>query len=210
MAERLKREFIELLERDKEFRYTVAGYLGLGDILKRLDRIEENIQKLWEEVKSLREGQEKLWKGQERIWRYVTREFSELRMALGVSFEIQAAAYVELLLDEMGYPGARVGKKYLVHDGEVIEINLFCEEPLVVGEATVVVRSRGEAEAEVGKLVKRIDLVRSKYRKEPMLKILSVARVAADVSDVLRREAEKHGIKLVLGEEIEENLQPTT
>ena len=209
MAERLKREFIDLLEKDKEFRYTVAGYLGLADILKRLDRIEENIQKLWEEVKSLREGQEKLWKGQERIWRYVTRGFSERRMALSVSFEMQAAAYVELLLDEMGYPEARVGKKFLVHDGEVVEINLFCEEPLVVGEATVVVRSRGEAEAEIGKLVKRIDIVKSKYGKEPILKILSVARATADVAEVLRRESEKHAIKLVLGEEIEEDLQQT-
>jgi len=30
MAEKLKREFIDLLEWDVEFRYTVAGYLGLS------------------------------------------------------------------------------------------------------------------------------------------------------------------------------------
>jgi hypothetical protein len=36
MASRLKKEFIRLLERDGEFRYAVAGYLGLADISKSL------------------------------------------------------------------------------------------------------------------------------------------------------------------------------
>jgi chromosome segregation ATPase len=78
MSEKLKKEFIELLEKDKEFRYTVAGYLGLSEILKRLDRLEEGQTKLWEgqtklweEVKSLREGQAKLWEGQTKLWEEV-------------------------------------------------------------------------------------------------------------------------------------------
>jgi regulator of replication initiation timing len=72
---KLKEEFLELLEKDKEFRYSVAGYLGFSEILKRLDRLEEgqnklfesqkriweNIEKLWEEIRNLREGQNKLW-----------------------------------------------------------------------------------------------------------------------------------------------------
>lgn len=41
MVGKLKKEFLELLEKDLEFRYTVAGYLGLSEILKRLDRLEE-------------------------------------------------------------------------------------------------------------------------------------------------------------------------
>jgi predicted nuclease with TOPRIM domain len=80
LAEKLKREFIELLEKDVEFRYTVAGYLGLSEILKRLDRheshileilkrldrLEENQEKLGEEVRALREEQRKLWEGQNK------------------------------------------------------------------------------------------------------------------------------------------------
>jgi len=75
---KLKEEFIELLDKDREFRYTVAGYLGLSEILKRLDRLEEGQnklwegqEKLWEEVKLLREGQNKLWEGQEKLWEEV-------------------------------------------------------------------------------------------------------------------------------------------
>jgi len=75
MSEKLKKEFIELLEKDRDFRYTVAGYLGLSEILKRLDRLEEGQNrlweaqaKLWEEVKGLREDQKKLWENQNRLW----------------------------------------------------------------------------------------------------------------------------------------------
>jgi predicted nuclease with TOPRIM domain len=71
MAVRLQRQFLKLLDEDKEFRYTVAGYLGLGEILKRLDSIEENIRKIWEEIRGLREGQDKLWEAQNRLWEEV-------------------------------------------------------------------------------------------------------------------------------------------
>jgi chromosome segregation ATPase len=55
--EDLKREFLELLDRDLEFRYAVAGYLGLSEILKRLDAIAEEQVRLREEQISLREEQ---------------------------------------------------------------------------------------------------------------------------------------------------------
>jgi len=71
----LRAQLLDLLDRDKEFRYAVAGKLGLSEILERLDRNEEAIRKLWEEVRALREGQEKLWEnyeklaqGQEKLW----------------------------------------------------------------------------------------------------------------------------------------------
>ncbi len=85
MSEKLKREFIELLEKDVEFRYTVAGYLGLSEVLKRMDKMEERMlaleermlkleegqNKLWEEVRGLREDQNKLWENQNRLWEEV-------------------------------------------------------------------------------------------------------------------------------------------
>ena len=58
----LKREFLELLDRDLEFRYAVAGYLGLSEILKRLDAIAEEQVRLREEQISLREEQKNIWK----------------------------------------------------------------------------------------------------------------------------------------------------
>ena len=56
-----KKRILKALEEDEEFRYAVAGLIGISEILKRLDRLEANQEKLWLEVKNLREGQEKIW-----------------------------------------------------------------------------------------------------------------------------------------------------
>jgi len=282
MSEKLKKEFIELLEKDREFRYTVAGYLGLSEILKRLDRLEEGQNRLWEEVrglredqkklwenqnrlwegqaklweevrslregqnklweevrslregqnrlweevKSLREGQNRLWEGQAKLWeevkslregqnrlwdevrrmrRYMVSGFRGLKSSLGVAFEDHAASFLELMLEEMGYPEAKVEKKFFAHDGEIVEVNLFCEKPLVVGEATVSVKDAREAEVEVEKLLKRVKVVEEKYG-EPEMIILSVARPTDEAAKILKDLAERHGIRLVLGKEIEEEL----
>jgi DNA repair exonuclease SbcCD ATPase subunit len=58
--ESLKKQFLELLEKDLEFRYTVAGYLGLSEILRRLDKIAEEQVKLREEQARLMEEQTRL------------------------------------------------------------------------------------------------------------------------------------------------------
>jgi DNA repair exonuclease SbcCD ATPase subunit len=97
LATKLRKEFIKLLEKDPEFRQTVAGYLGLAETLKKLDQhLEElrsirqeqqktwqNIEKLWQEVRELRQDQTKLWEevkglreNQERLW----QEVRELRV----------------------------------------------------------------------------------------------------------------------------------
>jgi len=46
----LKEEFITLLKEDETFRYAVAGFLGLEEILKRLDRNEQELVRLREDM----------------------------------------------------------------------------------------------------------------------------------------------------------------
>lgn len=48
-GEELKKHIINLLERDKEFRYTVAGLIGLKEILDELRNLREEIAKRFEE-----------------------------------------------------------------------------------------------------------------------------------------------------------------
>jgi len=78
-----KKRILKALEEDEEFRYAVAGLIGVSEVLKRLDRLEANQEKLWLEVKNLRENQEKVWlevkslrEGQEKLWLEV-RRFAE-------------------------------------------------------------------------------------------------------------------------------------
>lgn len=72
--ESLKREILELLDKDLEFRYAVAGYLGLSEVLKRLDSITEeqkNLRKeqtkIWREIASIREEQVRLREEQKSL-----------------------------------------------------------------------------------------------------------------------------------------------
>lgn len=110
MAVDVRKEVLRLLKEDEEFRYAVAGYIGLSEVLKRLEAIENNLENLWTEVKGLREAQNNLWievknlreeqsklwvevrelrvgqeslrAAQDRMWRYMTTGFRDLRRAL--------------------------------------------------------------------------------------------------------------------------------
>ncbi|MGC9148928.1 MAG: hypothetical protein ACP5GI_05765, partial [Sulfolobales archaeon] len=85
-------------------------------------------------------------------------------------------------------------------------INLFSEDPLVVGEVTIRVDSVEEAKEEINKLLRRIDIARNIYRKEPVLKILAVSRASPEASKLLRELARENNIRLILREEVEEYL----
>ena len=82
----IKEEFLSLLERDKEFRYAVAGLLGLEEILRRLDghgermaRIEEELARLREEQIKLREEQIKLREDMIAYFKRHDEEIAKLR-----------------------------------------------------------------------------------------------------------------------------------
>jgi len=183
---------------------------GQNKLWEEVRSLREGQNKLWEEVKALRESQNKLWEevrnlkvSHERLEKYVRSGFRELRRTLGSTFEDYTAAFVEVMLEDRGFKDVSVGRKFLVYGGEVLEINLFCEKPLVVGEVTLKVEDVRGAEEEVMKLLKRVEVVKEVYKAEPVMKVLAVGRASVEASKVLRELAEKYGIKLLIGSEID-------
>ena len=82
----LKDEILRLLEEDKEFRYAIAGYLGLLEIMRRLDviaeeqvKLREEQTKIWSEIKALHEEQVKLREEQVRLREEQTKIWSEIK-----------------------------------------------------------------------------------------------------------------------------------
>ncbi|MEM3574445.1 MAG: hypothetical protein QXQ76_01725 [Candidatus Bathyarchaeia archaeon] len=57
----LKKEILELLDKDLEFRYAIAGYFGLSEILKRLDALAEEQVRLRQEQAGIREETRRIW-----------------------------------------------------------------------------------------------------------------------------------------------------
>ena len=64
----LKSRLLKLIEEDAEFRYAVAGKLGIVEVLKKLDKLGEGQERLWEGQERLWEGQKRLWENQEKLW----------------------------------------------------------------------------------------------------------------------------------------------
>jgi len=80
----LKQEFLKLLKEDEEFRLAVAGLLGYSEILKRLDRHEEEMRRIWESIERLRQDfltfvkeQEKRWEENNKRWEENIKRWEE-------------------------------------------------------------------------------------------------------------------------------------
>jgi predicted nuclease with TOPRIM domain len=82
VSSELKRQFMELLEKDVEFRYAVAGYLGLSEIIKRLDEHDRKFNEILAEIKALREDQKRLWENQNKLWENQNRLWEEIKAVI--------------------------------------------------------------------------------------------------------------------------------
>ncbi|QOJ79258.1 DUF3782 domain-containing protein [Infirmifilum lucidum] len=155
MSSSLKKKMLELLERDVEFRYAVAGYLGVLEVLKRLDslgegqakiwenlnKLWENTNKLWEEVKALREDQKKLWEEQGKLRDDIGRLDRHLA-ALGARWGIMIeGAFREGLKGLLSREfGASVEKwEYIDREGYVYGREAPVEVGIVVSGGKVIV-----------------------------------------------------------------------
>jgi hypothetical protein len=91
--DRLKSRILRMLKEDEEFRYAVAGLLGLEEILKRLDRHEDEVRRIWQEIEKLREDmnrlREDMMKGFELMDKRITR-LENLISAIGARWGIMA------------------------------------------------------------------------------------------------------------------------
>jgi len=208
----LKRQLLELLEKDLEFRYAVAGYLGLSEILKRLDSIEESIKKLWEnqnrlweEVRALREGQNrlwenvnKLWESTNKLWESTNKLWEEVRNInvrlsrvertlekLTLDVEEEARIVIKYRLREVGYK-VEVGPLVLPE----VEANIYgvTDDLCVVGEAKV--RASSNAIDEINE---KVELLKRFHPDRLRSRLLKVVYACLAMPDLIER-AEREGV----------------
>jgi len=161
------------LEKDKEFRYAVAGLVGLEEILKRLDKHEAELVKLREDMvagfKRHDEEIAKLRADMNRGFRRVDVSLSQLWTTVGrLTLTVEEEA-----LDVVGYRlrnelAVDIKLERIFVDGR--EINLYgaVGDLCVVGEATVRlgVRLIDELEEKIAFLrSRRPDLLRRRIIK---------------------------------------------
>ena len=224
----LKRQLLKLLEEDEEFRLAVAGLLGLREILEELRKLREDFNTLikeqakrweenerrWRENEKRREENEKRWEENERKWqenfrrweeadkkfKWIMAALGEIRDSLGGAFEYYTANVVKALLAERGIIcGIRVNVTLPV-DG-YREVDIFCPDPLVVGEATTSLKTVEEAEREVEKLLSAAEAAEKFTGKKTYLKVLAVENAPTEVVQHLQKRAKELEIYLIVGRE---------
>ncbi len=102
--ERLKSRMLRLLKKDEEFRYAVAGLLGLEEILKRLDRNEQEVRRIWQEIERLREDMIKGFERHDREIEKLREDMNKLREDMMKGFELmdRRVSRLENLITALG------------------------------------------------------------------------------------------------------------
>jgi hypothetical protein len=135
----LKEEFLRLLDIDKEFRYAVAGYLGIGEVLRRLEEHDRKFDEIIVELRDLRRRSEEHDRKFDEIiveLRDVRKEVSEIRAyteRTSLTLEEEAREVLYRKLKEKGIP---IRLEPLIKPK--IEINLYgaSDDICVVGEVS--------------------------------------------------------------------------
>ena len=196
----IKKSFLELLEKDAEFRYTVAGYLGYLEILERLNKIEEEQKalreeqtKIWREIQLLREEQGKIWREIQalreesvKIWREIEalridhgRRLSRLEESLGALVE---AYLLDRFISQLRERGLNIKEmRGIIIDGMEVDAILRDEEVIVIEVSTTIRKSQ------VQELLHKLEVVSKIFARKARAIMLGV-KVDSDAMRIAREK----------------------
>jgi hypothetical protein len=180
---KLRESYVRLEKRVESLEGGVAG------LEKRVGSLEVGVARLEERVGSLERGLRGLEGG-------MLKGFADLSKFAGVNFEDFVRSFLTEVLRRSGEIPEGAEIKKAVVDGE--EINIFLEEPLIVGEVTAYADSADE----IMKLLRKAELVKTKYSKEPG-KIMVALNVKRGVVEEIEKIAEERGVELIIGRAVD-------
>jgi hypothetical protein len=115
------------------------------------DRRWKENEKRWEENEKRWEENFKRWENADKTFKWLINALTDIRDALGGGFEYYSGRVVKLLMKERGIDCDIRVNVTLPIDGYK-EVDIFCSDPLIVGEVTVTLRSIEEAKNQLEKL----------------------------------------------------------
>ena len=212
MSEVLSKEeklrILKTLEEDVEFRYAMAGALGVLEILKRLDTIESRLEenskrleliekRLEEHSRILQEHSKRLEEVTKTLNILVTkigehsekinglrREVSSLSLVVGALTE---SFYAKSVYEDIEREVLKRGEKVLerIRNARIddVDIDLLVETDRVVYIIEVKVRPEYE---DVGRLIAKIDIAKKHYPEKNIVGILAGAMIGKEIEAYAR------------------------
>jgi len=200
------------LKEDEEFRYAVAGLIGLEEILKRLDRHEAELVKLREDMNKLREDMNRgfrrydeelarLREDMNKGFRRYDEELARLREDMNKGFELLRRHIDALgarwgLLAEESFRAGMTGVVERYFGGRVERWTHYDEEGFVFGfpslvEVDMVISDKEHILVEIKSSVSRADVYELWKVGQLYERIRGVKPRLAIVSPFVREEAKK-------------------
>ena len=208
----------KLLEKIIELYPELSLSLQMRELVEQMRTLAEEQTKIWQSIEELKREQTKLREDfnemlatikdmqiqQRRLERRMDRiyeglsasimyAFGELSRFAGMTFEEFVRRFLTDRMKRAGEIPKDKELRSIVIEGE--EIDLFLEDPLIVGEVTAHAKS---AEEEMEKLLRKVKRIRELYGKEPR-KLLIVETASKVVSRKLEDLAEEEGVELIIG-----------
>jgi len=213
----LKEELLKLLEEDKEFRFTVAGFLGYRNVLERLEEHDKKFNEILSEIQKLREDFNKLSEDFNKLSKELAglrEEFRSLSMRVEVTIGSMGRRWgtdlertvLELFKEVLVKRRIEPGKveKFRVRDedgsltgvrGRIVDVDALIENEKVY---VIEVKSRAELE-HIEALPSKANVV-SKVLKKPIAEMLVVA---INVDKEAYERAKELGIEVICGHVLE-------
>ncbi len=165
-------------------------------ILERLDEhtkiLEEHTAELREHTKILEEHTRRF----DDIVGMMIHGFDQMSRFAGISLESLVRSMLTKVMQDRDELPMDKELTSITIDSE--EIDIFCDDPLIVGEVT----SYADSIDEVYKLVKKVRLVRDMFNKDPKLILLIITNIKREVYDDIVREAEANRIEVIIGKRV--------
>ncbi|MGB9760613.1 MAG: hypothetical protein ACP5KW_10005 [Thermoproteota archaeon] len=135
---------------------------------------------------------------------YLKAEIENLAKALGVTYEDYATSLVRIMLEDKGYQREKINvrKTMIVHNNKIVEVDIFNEDPLVVGDVTTYLGTVEQAREEIHKILYDEEVVERKFKRKVEYKVLAVANAPSNVLEELRKLTKESNITFIFGREV--------
>lgn len=199
----LKEEFIELLEKDKSFRFTIAGLIGYKDMLERLEehskRFEEHDKKFNEIIIEIRE----LRKNFEVLSNKVEVTIGSMDMRWGIDLERTILKIFKETLEAKGIEPGKVEKfRFKDENGSITGIKgkIIDVDVLIKDDKLYIIEVKSAVEIDhVEYLIEKASIVEKILKR----KVNKVFLIAVNIDKEAYDRAKEMNIDVIYGKILE-------